>query len=125
MRRTQTGSATIETVLLVPVLFFIILLVVQFGVWQHASHIARAAAQEGARAARFENGTEASGRARAIRLLDESGRGVVDSVQIETYRDDDVAAVVVSGTAQSLLPGIALPVNGISQGPVERFRPAA
>ena len=53
-RRNERGDATVEAVLAVPVLLLLILMVVQFGLWYHASHTAKAAAQEGVRAVRTE-----------------------------------------------------------------------
>src|SRR5438874_7444662 len=49
MRRLEGdhGSVTTETVLLTPVLLFLVMIVIQFGLWYHAEHVAKAAAQEG------------------------------------------------------------------------------
>ena len=52
-----------------------VLLVVQFALWQHAVHVAGAAAQEGARAARLEGGTAAAGQAEAEQFLARLGPG--------------------------------------------------
>ena len=62
--RDERGDETVEAVLAVPVLMFLIMTVIQFGLWYHASHTAEAAAQEGVRAARVEGGTEVDGRDR-------------------------------------------------------------
>ena len=53
MRRAcdERGDATTELVLVTPVLLLLIAFVVQFALWYHASHVAEAAAQEGACAA--------------------------------------------------------------------------
>ena len=60
------GSATTEAVLLTPVLLFLVMLVIQFGLWYHAQHVAQAAAQEGVRSARVEGSTADAGRTRAV-----------------------------------------------------------
>ena len=52
VRRGERGDAAVEAVLITPVLLFLIMVVIQFGLWYHASHVAEAAAQEGASAAR-------------------------------------------------------------------------
>ena len=51
-------GATTEMVIILPALLFLIFLGIQFALWFHASHLALAAAQEGARAARVANATD-------------------------------------------------------------------
>ncbi len=68
--RSERGLATVELVVVFPLLFLCILAVVQFGIWAHAAHVATAAAQEGARAARAEDGSAATGDARARAMVD-------------------------------------------------------
>jgi hypothetical protein len=48
--RRDRGSATSELVILTPILILLILLVVQMSIYFHASHVASAAAAEGATA---------------------------------------------------------------------------
>ena len=120
-RAGDTGVATVEFVLAVPVLLFCVLLVIQFGLWAHAAHVAQAAAQEGARSARVEMGTEAAGEERAKSILSKAD-GVVSNARVDVMRTDDVARVEVEGTAVAVVPGIDLPVRAVSSGPVERFR---
>ncbi len=43
-----SGPATVELVLILPVVFAIIMLAIQVGMWAHAAHVVTAAAQEGA-----------------------------------------------------------------------------
>ena len=120
--RGESGAASAELVLATPVLLVCILVIVQFALWSHASHVATAAAQEGARAARLEAGTAEAGEQRAQRFLEALGREVVERPEITASRDAEVAAVEVRGSAASVLPGYRLPVRGRSRGPVERFR---
>jgi Flp pilus assembly protein TadG len=61
-RRDQRGSVSTELVVVTPVLLLLVMLVVQFALWQHAQHIAQAAAQRGAETARVEGGSDAEGR---------------------------------------------------------------
>jgi Flp pilus assembly protein TadG len=109
-------------VLAAPVLALCLLLIVQFGVWSHALHVASAAAQEGARAARVENGSEQAGEQRARDLLNQVGKQVLVSPTVTACRNDQVAKVEVRGKAVSIVPGLPLPVHAVSTGPVERFR---
>src|SRR3989440_600300 len=96
-RRGQAGSATLQTVLVMPLLLLLITLIVQFALWYHAAHIATAAAQDGARAARIEGGTAADGQARAQQVLEQLG--VLTGSSVTVTRDANVARVEVHGYA--------------------------
>src|SRR5437667_6517659 len=104
--RGQTGSATLQTVLVMPLLLLLVTLIVQFALWYHASHIAIAAAQDGARAARVEGGTELDGRGRAQQILDQLGTNVLLESSVTVTRDAQVARVEVHGYAPELIPGL-------------------
>lgn len=121
--RDQGGDATVEAVLVTPVLLFLIMLVIQFGLWYHASHVAEAAAQEGASAARVEAATADDGRMRAQQFMTSAAPELVNGVTVTATRDGEVARVEVDGTIHSLIPGLTLHVHGRAQSPVERFRP--
>jgi Flp pilus assembly protein TadG len=120
--RDERGDETIEAVLITPVLMLLIVLVIQFGLWYHASHVAEAAAQEGASAARVETGTAAEGRLRAQQFMAAAAPALVEGVSVTAVRDTDAARFDVYGTMHSLVPGLTLRVHGHAQSPVERFR---
>ena len=65
----ERGDETIEAVLVTPVLLLLIMVVIQFGLWYHASHVAEAAAQQGASVARVEAATAADGRTSAQQFM--------------------------------------------------------
>jgi Flp pilus assembly protein TadG len=121
--RPQRGLATIEFVLVVPAMFFCIMVVIEFGLWAHASHVATAAAQEGARAARAENGTAAAGQDRARALIADTAAQVLLGPKVNASRGSDDVQVTVDGHAASVLPGVSFPVHAVAAGKVERFRP--
>lgn len=125
LERDDRGLATTEVVLLVPALLFLIMVVIQFGLWYHAQHVVLAAAQEGVRAARVENGTAADGQARAEEILATSARRLVDDQRVTSFREPDIAIVEVSGKVAAVVPGLTLPVSARSESPLERFRSAA
>jgi len=120
--RTERGSAATEVVLLTPVLLFLVMLVVQFGLWYHAEHVAQAAAQEGVRSARLEGSTADAGRKRAVDFLAVSGPTIVQDATVTASRDAETATVEVRGHAVTVVPGFSLPVNAKATSPVERFR---
>src|SRR5438094_10038590 len=116
------GSATLQTVLVMPLLLLLITAIVQFALWYHAAHVAIAAAQDGARAARVEAGTSQAGQARAQQLLDQLGTGVLTDPTITVTLDAETARVEIRGYAPELVPGLRLPVDAVSSGKTERFR---
>jgi Flp pilus assembly protein TadG len=121
----ERGAATAELVIATPLLLLLVLLVVQFALWQHAIHIADAAAQEGARAARLEGGTAADGAARAREFLAQLSPTILIHPEVVARRNADTARVEISGEALMVVPGLHLSVRAASQGAVEVFRPAA
>jgi Flp pilus assembly protein TadG len=121
--RGDQGAATAELVLATPALLFLMMLLVQFGLWYHASNVASAAAQEGARAARLEDGTEADGEAAARELLNQVGGRMLTDLSVRPDRNADTARVEVTGNVVRVIPFMTLKVSEVSEGPVERFRP--
>ncbi len=119
----QAGSATAELVIATPALLLMVMLVVQFALWQHGQHVASAAAEEGERAARLEGGTAAAGVGRAREFLDQLGPQLVVAPHVGARRDGATARVEVHATAEQLLPWLRLPIRAIAEGPVEQFTP--
>ena len=128
--RSDAGAATTEMVIAAPAFLFMIMLIVQAGLYFHAVSVASAAAQEGARAARHAGATITEGEqvsrdfvtAVAPRLLTNVGvaGGLVDNNQL--------VRMTVTGDVLEVfrIPGVDIDfsVNETSEGPVERFRPA-
>jgi len=120
--RGERGDATVEMVIVVPVLIFLIMCIVQFGLWMHASRIADAAARDGVAAARLEGTAgDASGDA-ARRTLDRLADGLILGSHVSASRDADRVTVNVTGSVRAVIPGIELPVTGWADGSIERFR---
>jgi len=118
----QDGSATVEVVLATPLLLLVLLAIVQFALWQHAVHVADAAAQEGARAARLQGGTATVGAARTREFLAQLSPTILVHPQVSVRRNANTARAEVTGQALMLIPGLHLPVRVAAQGTVERFR---
>lgn len=118
----QDGSASAQLVIAVPTLMFLVVLAVQFALWQHASAVTKAAAEEGVRAARFEGGTALDGEAEARSFLSQAGPRIVVAPEVSARRSFEQAQVEVSGSAVTLLPWIHLPVHAHAASPVEEYR---
>jgi hypothetical protein len=97
--------------------------IVQFALWSHATHIAQAAASQGLAVARAQNGTAAAGTSSARQLLDQLASGPLTGSAVTSDRSAASASVRVSGTATSVVPFLSLPVHAEAVGPVERFVP--
>jgi Flp pilus assembly protein TadG len=121
---SERGSAT-ETAIVFPVALIAIFTVIQFGLAFHAQHVALAVAQEGARAARLYQASDADGMARANQALAAlNGGGILADPRISINRSgNESVRVAVSGHVLSLVPGLDLAIRPqVVQGPVERFR---
>ena len=121
------GAGSAEIVVAVPLLMLLILLVIQFAVWEHAEIIARATAEEALAAARVQGGTAAGGRQRAEQVISQVGSGVLVGPQVSVTMTPADVTVRVTGTAERVLPipGLTFGVTATVTGPVERFVPAA
>ena len=117
------GSVSAELVIATPLLLLMLLAIVQFALWSHATHIAQAAASQGLAAARAQNGTAAEGSASAQQMLDQLARGPLTGTAVTADRSATSAAIRISGTATSVTPFLHLPVHAEAVGPVERFVP--
>lgn len=117
------GAVAAELVIATPLLLLMMLAIVQFALWSHATHIAQAAASQGLAAARVQHGTAAAGTASAQRLLDQLAQGPLTDASVSADRTATAASVRVSGTATSVVPFLTLPVRAEAAGPVERFVP--
>lgn len=121
--RGDRGSVSAELVIATPLLLLMLLAIVQFALWSHATHIAQAAASHGLAAARAQGGTAAAGTASAQQMLDQLARGPLTGTSVNSDRNTTSASVRISGTATSVVPFLSLPVHAEAAGPAERFVP--
>lgn len=113
-----------ELVVATPLLLFLILLIIQFGLWSHATHIAQAAAAHGLAAARAYEGTAADGITAAKDTLTRIGDGPLQDTQVAAARTAESASVKVDGTASMIIPFLEMPVHATAAGPAERLTEA-
>jgi Flp pilus assembly protein TadG len=121
--REDRGAGTVELALATSALLLILLSIVQFALWSHATHVAQAAASQGLAAARVQDGTAADGDGAAQRMLDQLGDGPLINTNVAATRDATSASVRVTGEAASIVPLLRLPVHAEAFGSVERFVP--
>lgn len=120
--RPERGSVSIQMVLLMPVLFGVMFLGMQAALYYHARAVALAAAQEGAREAASENGSQHSGLGTARTFLaDAGGNDVMTSTRVSGNRTSTTATVTVTGRSLSVIPGWQVTVQQSASAPVERL----
>jgi hypothetical protein len=110
----------VELVIATPLLALLLLLVVQFGVWAHAQHIAQAAANEALQVARAYHSSAAAGDAQAGELLDQAGGSILTDRSVSVTRTATTVMVTITGRAATVVPGLRAPVRISVTGPVER-----
>jgi Flp pilus assembly protein TadG len=121
--RGDRGAVSAELVVATPLLLLMLLVIVQFALWSHATHIAQAAASQGVAVARAQNGTAAAGSASARQMLDQLASGPLTGADVTADRTTTSASIRITGTATSVIPFLSLPVHAEAVGPVERFVP--
>ena len=119
--RDDRGVATLEAVLVFPVLLLLLMIIFQFALWYNANELATAAAQDGARSARVVGGTAQTGIDRADSLLDQSGRSLLEDRQVLAVRDVAHARVEVRAVCIALVPGLHLTIDAVADSGTEQF----
>ena len=120
--RDERGSATIELVILLPALFAVMFLGMQAALFYHARSVAIAAAQEGARAASAESGTQSDGVAAADAFVsDAGGDDVLSGVSVTADRTATTVTVTVIGNSLSVIPGWTPRIEQSASLPTERI----
>jgi Flp pilus assembly protein TadG len=125
-RTDDRGFATIEFVVLFPIVLFSLVALVQLALWGHMRATATAAAQDAAAqlAVRHETDdkllmTETIAAHRLQRLESlrtrSVGRGTVDGVA-------DSVEVTIDGELPAILPMFSLPIHAKATATIERFR---
>ena len=125
-RRTlpdDRGAVSADLVLVTPLVLLVLLMIVQFALWSHATHIAQAAASQGLAVTRAQDGTTAAGTASARQLLDQLAQGPLTDASVSAGRTSESASVRITGTARAVVPFLRLPIRAEAAGPVERFSP--
>jgi Flp pilus assembly protein TadG len=121
-RRGDAGLA--EFVVCLPVFLLLVIGGVQYALWSHASHLARAAAEQGSQVASGYSSTLSAGAQAAQRFIATTGPGTLTNTQVVTSTlTGDVAQVTVTGRAQALIPWLDLTVSATSDAPIQEYRP--
>jgi Flp pilus assembly protein TadG len=126
--RGDDGVATTEFVIAAPAFLFMLMLIVQAGLWFHAISVASAAAQDGARAASLQGADVGLGKTVAEDFCADLAPNLLSGVDATASEAGGVVRVTVSAQVVAVfaLPGVDLnlPVHETAERTREIFRPA-
>jgi Flp pilus assembly protein TadG len=108
-----------EIVIATPLLLLLLSAVVQFGLYEHAQHVATTAAQEAVAAARVQGGSARAGQDRAKGVLHVLGSSLLVDPQVNVTRTGTQARADVTGFVEEAVPFLHLPIHAVAEGPVE------
>ncbi|MFF8717052.1 TadE family protein [Streptomyces sp. NPDC015184] len=116
------GDASLQMAIVFPFVLLLTIAVVQGSMWYYARQIALTAAREGAAEARAYQAGPGDGSARAHEVLRRTAGDSLLGYSVSATSDGQRVRVQVSGTAQSMIPGVSgLRITQSASGPVERF----
>ena len=123
-RGSDRGAMTISLAIVFPAVLFVILLVVQAGLWWYAEQAALAAAREGVEAGRINGAPAGAGEQRAAEFVDRLG-SVVELARApeQTGGDPDMYQLSVTVKTLSLVPFADMAITKTATAPREKFVP--
>lgn len=120
--RDDRGDASIQMAIVFPFVLLATVAVVQASMWYYARQIALTAAREGVSAARAYKSSPAEGTAQARNVLGRTAGDSLRGYSVSASSDGQRVRIEVSGTALSMIPGVAgLQITQSASGPVERW----
>ncbi len=119
-QRDERGSATIEAVVILPVLFGLLLAALQIGLYFYGRTAASSTASVGARAAAAEDGTQ-QGCRQAATAFAASLRDALSNPQVACTVTATTVTVRVTGTTLSVIPGWTMQADQTITLPKERL----
>ncbi len=121
--RGEEGFA--DFVICLPVFFLLVIVGIQFALWSHAAHLARAAAEQGSQVASGYGSSAHAGTQAAYQFIATTGPGTLTGAQVSTTTlSGDTAQVIVTGRAKALIPWFDLTVSATSDAPIQEYRPS-
>jgi len=118
------GNASVEAVIIVPIIVLLTLLVVQFVLVWHGRHVAQAAAQTAARSAAAYQATAAVGQADGGAYLQQVGANLLPGRTVRVNRDATTVTVTVTADVLTVIPFGSFSVDESATAPVEAFTAA-
>ena len=120
MLRDERGSASVQLVMILPVMLSLVWAAVGAAMFFYGRTTAIAAAQAGATAGAAEHGTDAQCRAAAADMVARVG-DALQQVTIICRRTPTTVTVTITGATLSLLPGWTPTLTQTATVPIERL----
>lgn len=121
--RGEDGFA--DFVICLPVFFLLVVAGIQFALWSHAAHLARAAAEQGSQVATGYGSSPSAGTQAAYGFIATTGPGTLAGAHVSTTTlPGGTAQVTVTGRAQAIIPWLDLSVSATSDAPIQEYRPS-
>ncbi|NUT33034.1 MAG: pilus assembly protein [Hamadaea sp.] len=121
-RRALRGEGPVEFAILTFPLLLLTFMIAQASLVWYAHSVALGAATQGANTARLYGSSASAGNDEARQFLDRIGPALVNPTVRTTVTGDRVT-VVVTGEAQTIVPGVTFRVRQSASGPIERWIP--
>jgi hypothetical protein len=115
------GYSVLEGAIVLPIVFFLIMLIVQWAIVWHARNVTEAAAQEGLRTTENYQATAAQGHADTITYLGQVAPHSLPNPRVTVTRTAQTATVTVTATVASVIPFGHFTVTETASGPVETY----
>ena len=115
------GDASVEAVIIVPVIVVLTLLVVQFVLVWHGTHVAQAAAQTAARTAAAYRADPGTGQAAGDAYLAEVAPNLLPGRTVTVTADASAATAAVRAQVLTILPFASFDIQETATAPRERF----
>lgn len=116
------GDASIQMAIVYPFVLLAAIAVIQASMWYYARQIALTAAREGVSAARAYRAGPADGAARAREVLSRTAGDSLRFASVTAGSTGTRVRIQVSGTAQSMIPGLpGVSITQSASGPIERW----
>jgi hypothetical protein len=111
-------------IVILPGIFLLLFAALQGTLWYLGSNVAQTAAVAAYNDARAYQSTTAAGQTAGTQIID-GMPGFLKNPRVDITRTPTTVTVTITGTAESLIPGVQLPpVSRSITGPVERWVPA-
>jgi len=124
LRQDDRGALTLSYVAVMPLVFVLIMVLIQASFWFLARDAALAAARQGAETARAMGAPPAAGPAAALAFARQVGLGYLeDPTASASGSTRSTISITVTGHVPSFVPGLIVHVSETVQAPVEEFRP--
>jgi Flp pilus assembly protein TadG len=120
-RGSDRGFATLEAVIVIPVVVLLTMLVVQYVMLYHARNVTEAGARDGLRVARGYQGTAAQGKAAAEQYLTDVAPQLLTDHRCDVQRSTTAVVIVCRAAVASVVPFGSFTVTEQATGPVETF----